>query len=82
MITMLLAIICVHFYEDSTYTRGGIKVLIKSIPNFTKFFAYNVQSSQYKRMLFSGRMTNNIVHNTLQFELEINKYWMKNGQVY
>jgi hypothetical protein len=47
-----------------------LRFLIKLMPNFTVFYTYNWQSYQYKRMLFSGHMTNKIVHNTLQFELE------------
>ncbi len=74
---MLLVIIPVHFYEDSIYTRGENTVLIKSISNFTEFFAYSWQSYQYKIMLFSEHMKNSIVDNTLQLELEKCKYWIK-----
>ena len=79
---MFIVIICVHCYKDSWYSCEEIEVFIKTISNFSKFFAYNLQNSQYQRMLFSGLMTYNIVHNTLQPELKNNNYGMKNEQFY
>lgn len=47
------------------------KDFIQVIPNFVKCFAYNLQSCQYKRMILTESMTNDIVYNTFNKKSKI-----------